>query len=106
MSLDKNVDDMDKEFRDLEAEVDHRQRSIATYKEQLDYNQYQSKRQEERVTNYREELMALKQHVDTLDEQNKRLFRELEQFADVDEDIKHTLNKRGRVVEMKTQMKD
>lgn len=49
----------------------------------------------------REELLALEKHVYTLDNQNAALFLELEKFATTDDVIKNTLDKRGRVKELK-----
>ena len=49
----------------------------------------------------REELAAIDRHAKLLEEQNKALVCELEKFSYADEMIKSTLDKRGRVRELK-----
>ncbi len=49
----------------------------------------------------KEELIALEKHVQILNDQNKALYTELEKFAHADEVIKSTLDRRGRVQELK-----
>lgn len=52
----------------------------------------------------REELLSLEKHVYTLDSQNQALFAELEKFAMADEMVKTTLDRRGRVRDLKETM--
>jgi hypothetical protein len=52
------------------------------------------------------ELDALEKYVFTLDQQNKQLFNELEKFAMADEMIKSTLDRRGKVTDLKESMQD
>jgi len=48
--------------------------------------------------------MALEGHASTLDSQNKVIFNELDNFASADENIKHTLDKRAQVRDLKENM--
>lgn len=52
----------------------------------------------------RGELNALEKHVFTLNEQNKELFSELDNFARADEMVKSQLDRRGRVMDLKDAM--
>ena len=52
----------------------------------------------------RVELEALEKHAHLLDDQNKALVVELEKFSLTDDAIKHTLDRKHRVREMKETM--
>ena len=47
------------------------------------------------------EIAALQQHISVLEGQNRDLNKELEKFVETDEQIRSTLNRRERVVDLK-----
>ena len=48
------------------------------------------------------EIAALQQHIAVLEQQNRELNRELEKFVETDEQIRSTLNRRERVVDLRS----
>lgn len=52
------------------------------------------------------EAEALKRHVSLLNQQNFELSTELEKFIETDETIRRTLNRKGKVEEIRTKVDD
>lgn len=55
----------------------------------------------DRNADIKSEIEALQQHINVLENQNRELNRELEKFVETDEQIRATLNRRDRVVDLR-----
>jgi chromosome segregation ATPase len=74
---------------------------LSIYRRDIDEVRFSNASMMERNDEFNAELGALKNHVNLLDNQNRGLNRELEQFVETDEDVRARLNRRDRVVDLK-----
>lgn len=97
----KRLIDLEKTQRDIEKENEFKQRQLEDRRKELEFNRFNNQKANDRVEALRQELRALEKHQDTLNGQNKQLLSEMESFAHQDENIKHKLDRKGHVSQMK-----
>ncbi|CDW75674.1 UNKNOWN [Stylonychia lemnae] len=86
---------------DLESKNRSRDDQVIVIRKELDDVKFSNSSIHDRNSDLRAEIAALQQHIAVLENQNKELNRELEKFVETDEQIRTTLNRRERVVELR-----
>lgn len=86
---------------DLEAKNRQRDDQIAVSRKELDDVKFSNSGLLDRNADLKTEIAALAQHISLLEVQNRDLNRELEKFVETDEQIRNTLNRRDRVVDIR-----
>lgn len=99
--LSKNRD-MSAILYDLEAKNRARDDQIAIIRKELDDIKFSNSGLLDRNADLKAEIAALQQHISVLEVQNRDLNRELEKFVETDEQIRSTLNRRDRVVDIRS----
>lgn len=87
---------------DLEAKNRSRDDQIAIIRKELDDIKFSNSGLLDRNADLKAEIAALQQHISVLEVQNRDLNRELEKFVETDEQIRSTLNRRDRVVDLRS----
>lgn len=86
-------------------EVENKNRSrddqIMVVRKEFDDVKFSNSSMIDRNTDLKSEIAALQQHVNVLEIQNRDLNRELEKFVETDEQIRSTLNRRDKVVDIR-----
>ena len=86
---------------DLESKIRAREDHIAITRKENDDVKFSNAGISDRNSGLRVEIMALQQHIDILQNQNRDLNKELEVFVQTDEQIRVNLNRRDRVETLK-----
>jgi len=85
----------------LEQNVRDKEEQIALNRRELDDVRFSNQSMNDRNRDLTGEVDALQQHIRVLDGQNKDLNGELDKFVQTDEQIRSTLNRRDRVVDLR-----
>jgi len=85
----------------LEQKVRDKEEQISMNRRELDDVRFSNQSMNERNRDLTGEVEALQQHIRVLDGQNRDLNGELDQFVQTDEQIRSTLNRRDRVVDLR-----
>lgn len=97
-----------KELTNLENDrkITHKLREdeISALKGEIEHFKHLNGRQINDQYELRNEIEALKRHVALLNQQNFELSTELEKFIETDETIRRTLNRKGKVEEIRTKV--
>eukprot|EP00347_Sterkiella_histriomuscorum_P002862 403366509 len=86
---------------DLESKNRSKDDQVIVTRKELDDVKFSNSSILDRNADLRAEIAALQAHISVLEAQNKDLNRELENFVQTDEQIRSTLNRRDRVVELR-----
>lgn len=86
---------------DLESKNRSRDDQIIVARKELDDVKFSNSSIVDRNADLKSEIAALQVHVNVLEQQNRELNKELEKFVETDEQIRATLNRRDRVVDLR-----
>jgi len=93
--------DLTQTIYNLEQNVRDKEEQISMNRRELDDVRFSNQSMHDRNRDLTGEVDALQQHIRVLDTQNRDLNGELDQFVQTDEQIRSTLNRRDRVVDLR-----
>ena len=87
---------------DLEGKNRNRDDQLIILRKEVDDVKFSNSSLFDRNSDLKAEIAALQQHISVLELQNRDLNKELEKFVETDEQIRATLNRRDRVVDLRS----
>ena len=81
-----------------------REEEVSALKGEIEHFKHVSGKLVEEQYEFKGEIEALKRHVSLLNQQNFELSSELEKFIETDDTVRRTLNRKGKVEEIRTKV--